>query len=765
MGFRIFQHLKFSRIVKFPFSFCLLFFVLLVTSVQSSDKPIAPTMEDIFKHQLFKEKTPKNGKWAEGYFWFIEKDSMSGRNNLLRFQPQTLKSELVVTGVSLVGPDHDSLLVLRDFIVGHTARFLLLFTDTRPLWRENTLGFYYLYERSSGKIFPLSDRSKGYQMFAKFSPDDRRITFVREANLYLYDIDTKSEFPLTTDGNLPDRLNGISDWVYEEEFRLRDGWQWSPDGRFLVFYQFDTTPIPEFLMTDERPNLPENIILRYPQAGGDNSNVRIGIVDLESRSNRYIATGTWAGEKSQFEYIPRVGWTPENHIWIMQLNRQQNHLELITIDPVTQEIRKILSEKSNTWIESSSVFDLSQRVHFLKKSNHFLWASDRDGYNHIYLYRSDGRMVKQITRGKFDLRKLNGLDQEENTLFFTASIENPTEQYLYRTTIYAESEPEQITKEIGTYHSIVSPDGRYFYSNFSTIDSPPVCSIFNAEGHMISVVEDNHELTKRLMNHSRPICTFDTLEARDGSTLYTFMIKPSTFDPRKRYPLLIYTYGGPTAQIVTNAWKGERGMWHNFLTGELPVIVAGIDNRGSINRGKAFLAENYLHLGTVEPEDQIDAARKWGKLTFIDPERIGIWGWSYGGINTLLSMCKFDGPQIFKVGIAVAPVSLWNLYDTIYTERYLRTPQENPGGYFAASPVNYVNFLLPDQKLLLIHGDLDDNVHYQNTVKLIESLQKENKTFHLMIYPGANHSMGKTGIPTTKLHVYRTITNFLKEYL
>jgi dipeptidyl-peptidase-4 len=279
------------------------------------------------------------------------------------------------------------------------------------------------------------------------------------------------------------------------------------------------------------------------------------------------------------------------------------------------------------------------------------------------------------------------------------------------------------------------------------------------------MIEDNHLLTEKFHEYPEPILTFDSLKAEDGTTLYSFMIKPHDFDPAKKYPLLIYTYGGPTSQIVTNRWMGERGLWYQYLTGELSVIIAGVDNRGSINRGKDFLAVNYLHLGTVEPGDQIHAAKIWGQLPYIDSDRIAIWGWSYGGINTLLSLCKFDGPDVFKMGIAVAPVVSWELYDTIYTERYLLTPGENPTGYFEASPVNYVQNLRSDQYLLLIHGTLDDNVHFQNSIRLIQALERANKPFHLMIYPGANHGMGRTGNQNTKLHLYQTITNFLKEYL
>jgi len=762
---QLYQRQHFRQSHTLLFRALLIFFVLLATSLAGNEEQGFLSLEEIFKSQLFKAKEPENGKWADGYFWYLEKDSVNGKKNLIRFDPTSSEFRIIINGNSLFASDHDSLLTLQDFLLGNTGRYVLLFTDTKSLWRTNSLGFYYLFDLHSGKISPVSDRSEGYQMFAKFSLDDQQIGFVRKANLYLWDIKSQTESQLTDDGIDPDLLNGISDWVYEEEFQLRDGWQWSPDSRFLAFYQFDTTPIPEFIMTDTRLMLPQNIVLRYPQAGCDNSNVRIGVIDVASRTTRFIQTGTWKREKSEFEYIPRIGWTPANQLWVIRLNRHQNHLELLNSDPVTLKTRIILKEESDTWIESASFFDMGQRIYFFRDGQYFLWTSDRDGYNHLYLYQTDGRLIRQLTSGRFDVIKLEGLSNTESILYFSASIENPMEKHLYRTPINTQFAPERITRDSGTHKSLVSPDGRYFYTSRSTIESPPECSVFDTEGRLLSVIEDNRHLAERLRDYNQPIWTFDTLKARDGTILYCYMIKPHNFDPGRRYPLLIYTYGGPTAQIVTNAWKGERGLWHNFLTSELPVIIAGLDNRGSINRGKTFLTVNYLHLGSVEPLDQIDAAKKWSQLPYIDSDRIGIWGWSYGGTNTLLAMSKFDGPQIFKTGIAVAPVTSWELYDTIYTERYLRRPGENPDGYFSASPVNFIHNLRPDQNLLLIHGELDDNVHYQNTVKILDKLQRANILFHLMIYPGANHSMGRTGNPNTKLHLYRLMTAFLKENL
>ena len=743
----------------------LLFITFLLITVQVSGQSDNLTLEDIFRSNLFKVKSPSNGKWVGENFWFIGKDRVDGKKYLQRFNTASLKLDIIIDGEIITAPDHDSLLTLQNFTVGHTGRYILLFADARPLWRQNTLGYYYIYEQSSGQITALSDRSKGFQMFAKFSPDDRQVTFVRDANLYLYDLASEREYALTDDGKLPDLLNGITDWVYEEEFNLRDGWEWSPDGQFILFYQFDTSPIPEFIMTDVRSINPVNISLRYPLAGKDNSNVRIGIIDLNEKSIRYIETDTWIGEKKQFEYLPRIGWTPGNQAWIFRLNRHQNYLELLNVDPRTGKVSKIHEEKSGTWIESSSVFSMGQRLTYSKDGRHFLWASDRDGYNHIYLYQSDGELVRQVTTGSFDVLKLNGFDEKNALLYFTASIGLPAERHLYETPVNSQFSAKNLTQKPGTHEVIVSTDGQYFFDNFSTTQTPPTSGIYNFKGKLIHLLEDNKSVTELLEKYPQPVWTFDSLKASDGTVLHSFMIKPRDFDRSQKYPLLIYTYGGPTSQVVTNTWKGERGIWYNYLTGELPILIAGIDNRGSTNRGKEFLASHYLNLGTIEPRDQIDAAKKWAKLPFIDSDRIAIWGWSYGGINTLLAISKFDGPDIFKVGIAVAPVSSWELYDTIYTERYLRTPQENPGGYYAGSPLNFVDRLKPHQQLLLIHGDLDDNVHYQNTVKLIEALHRSNKAFHLMIYPGANHSMERTGIKNTKLHLYQTITNFLKEYL
>ena len=750
----------------------LLLLVTLPTLAQQQTQRAHLTLEDIWASPKFFGEFFRGGRWAaEGpVILYVETDHLSGVTHLISYNLETDEQQRLIDGNTLYAPDVEKIISIEDYAYSPDGKKVLIFTDSRRVWRLNTKGFYYIYDLETQTLTPLSDREKGYQMFAKFSPDGKKVGFVRNRNLFVVDLQTREETQLTHDGAEGSIINGTFDWVYEEEFGLRDGWQWSPDSRYIAFFQLDESQVPEFVMLDQRTLYPEEFRFKYPKAGYPNSEIHIGIIDMADGSKRFFDTGTWYAGGDSLEYLSRMGWTPSidgtYYVWMFRMNRDQNHLDLLYGDPSSGAIKTILQEEEPTWIDVES-----NKITYLKDGKHFVWTSEVDGYRHLYLYTNTGLLKHQITKGPWEVSAFHGVDEKSKTVYFTGTLDSPLERHLYRTRLYPSRrerrshktpEPVRITEKTG-WHSInMSRDLRYYIDTFSDVLTPPITTLHKSDGSLLKMLADNQELIQTLEEYQLPEPEFFTVPAADGTPLNAYLIKPSSFDSTRTYPLLIHVYGGPGSQEVVRRWGGRERLWHHMLAEEYGVLVAGIDNRGTGGRGKAFKSITYRRLGQLESADQIAGAQYLAKRTYIDGNRLGIWGWSYGGYMTLLSMLSNEGPSTFRMGISVAPVTHWKLYDTIYTERYMSTPQKNPEGYEEGAPVNYAQNMQPHQKLLLVHGDYDDNVHFQNSLWMAEALQEANKPFSMMVYPGRNHGI-YGGL--VRLHLYSMFTQFIQDHL
>lgn len=731
---------------------------------QQDDRPQL-TLRDIHASGTFQPNGFQGGRWAEEGPVVTYIEPSGDATDLVSYNLETDARTTLIEGRTLQAPDAGRLIQIEDYQYSRDGETVLLYTDSERVWRLNTKGFYYVYDLESETLTPVSDRAKGYQMFAKLSPDGDRVAFVRDRNLFVVDLQTGEETQLTTDGAEGGIINGTTDWVYEEEFGLRDAWAWSPDGRYIAFLKLDETATRDFAMADLRGQYPELTEFRYPKAGEANSEVQVGVIDTDTQAVSYFDTDTWNEGGDEHEYIPRLGWTPEldgtYYVWMFRLDRDQNDLDLLYGNPATTEVRTVLQEHEETWIDVES-----NKIAYLDDGEHFLWRSEASGYDHVYLYENEGDLVRQLTLGEWDVTDIHGVDEENGVFYFTAAKEGALERHLYRAPFSTESgpaaEPVRITERSGTHSINMSGDLRYYIDAFSSIDTPLVVTLHRADGEALKVLQDNEVLAETLAAYDLPKPEFITVAGADGTPLNAWVIKPTDFDPTRRYPLLMHVYGGPGSQTVRNAWGGSNYLWYAYLADELGVVVASVDNRGTGARGKAFKSGTYRQLGQLEAADQIAAAQWFASQRYIDPDRIGIWGWSYGGYMTLMSLLYGEGPQTFDTGIAVAPVTDWRQYDTIYTERYMSTPQKNPEGYEQGAPTTYADRMSDDQSLLIVHGDLDDNVHFQNAVQMVDALQEANKQFDLMVYPGRNHGIYGGN---ARLHLYTLMTNYIREHL
>jgi dipeptidyl-peptidase-4 len=729
------------------------------------------TLEAIHASSEFNPAGFQGGRWAESgpVVTYVEARE-DGTTDLMSYNLETDARAVLIDGSNLIAPDTGRPIQIEDYAYGPDGARVLLYTDSERVWRLNTKGFYYVLDTASGEVTALSDRSAGFQMFAKLSPDGRHAAFVRERDLFLVDLQTGQETALTTSGSPGGIINGTSDWVYEEEFGLRDGWRFSPDGRFVAFVQLDETNVRDFAMTDLRGLYPEYERFRYPKAGETNSEIRVGVIDVsQARAEpRFFDTDTWNEGGEETEYIPLMGWTPGGDVWMFRLNRDQNVLDVLYGDPQSMAVQTVLREQSDTWLDVETGFsDLDVgALTYLQNGEQMIWISDRDDYRHLYLYDNDGTPLGRLTEGDWDVTDFLGADEAAGLIYYVSTAEGSTERHVYRQRVDLAagrtlSAPERLTDGDGWSTADLSRDRRYFIHTVSDLDTPTVVTLRRSDGSPIKTLQDNAELAGRLSDYALGTAELTSVPGADGTGLNTLLIKPSDFDPAREYPVLMYVYGGPGSQAVRNAWLGSRYLWHQYLAQELGVVVAIVDNRGTGGRGRAFKNAVYKRLGELEAQDQIAAAQHLAAQPWADEDRIGIWGWSYGGFMSLMAMTYGDGPETFRMGMSVAPVTDWRLYDTIYTERYMSTPQRNPAGY-ALSPIGLAPNLDEDADLLIVHGDFDDNVHFQNAIQMADALQAAGKQFDLMVYPGRNHGIHGG---TTRLHLFTLLTDYVREHL
>jgi dipeptidyl-peptidase-4 len=632
---------------------------------------------------------------------------------------------------------------------------VLFSTDTEPIYRHSAKANYYVFDRQTRQLAPLS--AGGKQGYATFSPDGRQVAFTRDNNLFVKDLASGQEKAVTTTGVRNQLIHGSADWVYEEEFGFAQGFFWSPDSRRLAYYTFDESQVPEYDMQQWGGLYPTEYRFKYPKAGEKNSVVNVSSYEVANARTTKMDVGP-----TPDQYIPRVQWTTAPGLLsIQRLNRLQNKLEILHADASTGRSQVVLTDTNPAYVE------INDDLHYLAGGKQFLFTSEKDGYQHLYLHDMNGRQVRQLTKGQWEISAINGFDPRTGYVYYTSTEGSALQRHLYRINLSGKGKQRLSDAGGGTDVVNMSPDTRYFLNSHSSAGVPAVVSLREgATGKLVKTLEDNAKLRQTLAQYDLGKHEFFTFKNAEGIELNAWMIKPSNFDPAKKYPVLMYVYGGPsfgtisTQTVLDNAGGGTdfgRYLWHNMLA-EQGYIVVSVENRGTSGRGAAFRKATYANLGKLETLDQGAGARYLASLPYVDKTRIGIWGWSYGGYMTSLAMTK--NADLFKMGIAVAPVTNWRYYDTVYTERYLRTPQENPSGYDDNSPVQFAQNLTG--KFLLIHGTGDDNVHFQNSIAFVDALIKADKDFQTLYYPNRNHGISGGN---TRLHLFQQMTNFIKANL
>jgi dipeptidyl-peptidase-4 len=617
---------------------------------------------------------------------------------------------------------------------------LLLATETKSIYRYSSKSVYYIYDIHNDKISKLSDKKV---MYANFSPQGDKVAYVLDNNLFIKDIKSGTITQVTSDGKKNHIINGASDWVYEEEFALVRSFEWAPDGEHIAYYKFDETHVKEFSMDLFKGGLyPTQEVFKYPKAGEENSIVKVYFYNLKKDKNTYIYT------EKDYEYIPRIKWTNNPKVLALYgMNRHQNELDFVLANTEDGSNKILFTEKDKYFI------DIHDNLTFLPQDN-FIWTSEKDGFNHIYLKGLDGS-EQQITNGNWEVTSFHGVDSDKMEIYFTSTEEGSINRTLYAQHLDTDIKTK-LSTENGTNNSSFSKGLKYYMNSASTANSAPVYTLHTAEGKKLKTLEDNTDFNTNMLEFNLTKKEFFTIKTEDAE-LNAWMIKPPNFDENKEYPLFMFLYGGPGSQQVTNSFGWTNYYWYQMLA-QKGYIVACVDNRGTGGKGAEFKKMTYKELGKYETIDQINAAKYFGNLNYIDADRIGIQGWSYGGYMSSLAITK--GADVFSLAIAVAPVTNWRYYDNIYTERYMQTPQENSSGYDENSPINHVDKL--KGHYLLVHGSADDNVHVQNTMEMISALVDANKQFDLFIYPDKNHGIYGGN---TRYHLYKKMTDFILENL
>lgn len=620
---------------------------------------------------------------------------------------------------------------------------ILIANNSAPIFRHSFTADYYLYNISTKELTKVLEQVQE----PTFSPDGTKIGFAKSNNLFIYDIASKNTTQVTTDGKKNSIINGITDWVYEEEFAFVRAFDWSADSKKLAYIRFDETEVPQFSMDLYKKALyPTAETFKYPKAGEKNALVSLHVYDVNGKSSKAINLGNY----NDF-YIARMKWTNDANVLSAQvLNRHQDNLDLIFVDGTSGVAKVVLNEKDKAYV------DVTDNLTFLK-DNSFIWTSEKDGYNHIYVYDKTGKLKNQVTKGNWEVTNYYGFDEKSKTVFYQSVENGSTVRDVYKICLDGKKKVK-LSQQVGTNAATFSPDFTYFINTYSSSTVPMTYTLNSSkDGKQVQSIVDNTALLDKLKKYDLPTKEFFELTTEKGHKLNAWMIKPKNFDATKKYPVFMYQYSGPGSQEVANNWLDTNDMWFMMLSQEGYITVC-VDGRGTGFKGAEFKKCTQKELGKFEVEDQIDAAKVIGNYSYVDKSRIGIFGWSYGGFMS--SNCLFKGNDVFKMAIAVAPVTNWRFYDSIYTERYMQTPQENASGYDDNSPINHVSKLKGN--FLLIHGTADDNVHVQNSMQMIEALIQANKQFDWAIYPDKNHGIfgGKT-----RIQLFNKMTNFIKEKL
>ena len=621
---------------------------------------------------------------------------------------------------------------------------IVLETDREQIYRRSSRANFYVWDRKAEKLTAVS--KEGKQRYATLDAKGNKIAFVRNNNLFYKELEGDKEVQVTKDGEHNKIINGATDWVYEEEFAMSSAFEWSPEGTKIAFLRFDESAVKEFTYTSYTNALyPVYTTFKYPKAGEKNSDVTVHIYDLATKKTVQVQV---KGDKDQ--YIPRIKWVNDNELCVTRLNRHQNNLVLLLANPKNGKTKELLKEKNEYFI------DVHDNLTFLDNGN-FIWTSDEDGFNHIYLYNSKGKKLQQLTKGEFDVIEFYGVDQKNQQIFFKAAAEGAMNRGIYSTPL-AGGKMKALHQEKGVNSAQFSSTFDYYVNTYSNATTPPTYKVYETKGNKaVRTILDNKSLVEQMKEYEMGEHSFFEFTNSDGVLLHGWMIKPADFDPKKKYPVFMYVYGGPGRQTVMNEWGSQNYIWFQMLA-QQGYIVVSVDNRGTDARGEKFRKSTYMNLGGKETIDQIEVAKYMSEQSYVDPARIGIFGWSFGGY--LSTSCLAKGADVFKMAIAVAPVINWKWYDTIYTERFMRTPQENESGYENNSPINFAGQIRG--KYLLVHGMADDNVHFQNAAEMARALIDKNIPFDEAYYPNKNHGIYGG---YTRAHLYNKMTNFILENL
>jgi dipeptidyl-peptidase-4 len=721
---------------------------------------------DRLAHGEFQTQTYGPIRWTTGTSYTMLEPSVSAKDavDIVLYDAPSGKRAVLVPANRLVPKGEAGPIEIEDFAWSPAGSQVLIYTNSQKVWRQNTRGDYWLADTATGALRKLGgpDAKPSTLMFATFSPDGRAVAYVREHNLYVENVADGRITQLTTDGS-PTVVNGTFDWVYEEELNLRNGFRWSPDGRRIAYWQLNMDSVRNYDLINDTDSLYSFVVpVQYPKAGTTNSAGRIGVVAATGGPTRWLDI---PGDPRN-QYLARMQWAASpREVVIERLNRLQNTNDVILADVETGQLRTILTERDSAWTE------VVDDLRWLDGGKSFLWLSDRDGWRHLYRISRDGKSVRLLTPGAFDLVSpdaafgkpyVHAVDTTGKWAYFSASPDNATQRYLYRVGLDGKKRPERLTPagQPGSHDYDIAPGSQWALHTWSSFDRPPQYELVRLPRHeRVRTLEDNRELVSRLAMVARRPVEFFKVDVGGGTKLDGWMLRPASFDSTKRYPVLFHVYGEPASQTVLDEWQGFTGLWHLMLA-QQGYIVASVDNRGTpAPRGRAWRKSIYRQIGVLASADQAAAARELARRPYVDSARIGIWGWSGGGSMSLNAIFRY--PDLYRMAMSVAPVPDLRLYDTIYQERYMGLPADNAEAYRQGSPITFAGQLKGD--LLVVHGSGDDNVHYQGTERLVNALVAANKPFTMMAYPNRTHCICEG--PGTTRHLFSLLERYLHEHM
>ena len=705
------------------------------TSTKATSDKKEITLEEIWDGTFSPERMNALNS-MNGDFYSLLNNDKDGITTVDKYSYATLeKVETIVSSADL-----NDLTSFSSYRFNNDETKIILGTDFKKIFRHSYSGTFYAYDVASKNLTLIG---KDIQE-PVFSPDNEKVAYAKDNNIFIKDFSKNALIQVTKDGKKNHIINGITDWVYEEEFAFVRAFEWSNNSQYLAFLRFDETDVPTFSMDlVGSENYPDQLVFKYPKAGEKNANVTLQMFTLSNRITKKIALG-------DYEYIPRIKWSNNDAILVATtLNRHQNELKLHKVNALRTSSTILLNETDKAYI------DITDNLTFLV-DNSFIWTSEKDGFNHIYHYDFNGNLINQITKGNWEVTNYYGFNDTKKTIYYQSVENGSINRGVYSIDLDGENK-KLLSNKDGQNNAAFSTNLNFFINTYSTSEIPPIYSLYTAEGEMLKVIKDNAELKEDLTAYKMSPKEFSTINI-NGNDLNMWMIKPLDFDENKQYPMFMFQYSGPGSQQVGNKWNAANDYWHNMLA-QKGMIVVCVDGRGTGLKGAAFKKVTQKELGKFEVEDQIAAAKKLAERSYIDENNIGIWGWSYGGFMS--TNCLLKGNDIFSTAIAVAPVTSWRFYDSVYTERYMQTPQENASGYDDNSPINYADKL--EGNYLLVHGTGDDNVHVQNSFRMTNALIEANKQFDQFIVPDRTHSISKG--KNMRLNLYTKMTNFVEEHL